>query len=198
MNNIKTLQEILNIVYLADKELGQGTPLYKIKSLFDDLNLNGFIDFDSVHGELIRLVLDTKRKDVASVNIIRVRSVLVGLIEALDLEQIGFDKAQKEHDSLAIESTCDTLSVPRNNKETQLQLDNIPKKIGRPSTGKALTSAERSKRARDKKKASKLVTVNTTLTQRDSELYNRMLADGFDLNSMINMAYSYSLTLNSD
>lgn len=198
MNNIKTLQEILNIVYLADKELLGGAPLYQIKSLFDDLNLNGFIDFDTVHGELIQLVLDAKRKDVASVNIIRARSVLQDTIKEIELEVFDFNTGQKEKDDLAIESTCDIVSVSRNDKEIQLQLDNIPKKLGRPATGKALTSAERSKRARDKKAANKLVTINTTLSKLESELYNELISGGFDLNSIVDMAYKHSLTLKSD
>jgi hypothetical protein len=198
MNNIKILQEILNIVYLADKELLGGAPLYQIKSLFDDLNLNGFIDFDTVHGELIQLVLDAKRKDVASVNIIRARSVLQDTIKEIELEVFDFNTGQKEKDDLAIESTCDIVSVSRNDKEIQLQLDNVPKKLGRPATGKALTSAERSKRARDKKAANKLVTVNTTLSKLESELYNELISGGFDLNSIVDMAYKHSLTLKSD
>lgn len=198
MNNIKILQEILNIVYLADKELLGGAPLYQIKSLFDDLNLNGFIDFDTVHGELIQLVLDAKRKDVASVNIIRARSVLQQAIKEIELEVFDFHTSQKEKDDLAIESTCDIVSVSRNDKEIQLQLDNIPKKLGRPATGKALTSAERSKRARDKKAANKLVTINTTLSKLESELYNELISGGFDLNSIVDMAYKHSLTLKSD
>ncbi len=198
MNNIKILQEILNIVYLADKELLGGAPLYQIKSLFDDLNLNGFIDFDTVHGELIQLVLDAKRKDVASVNIIRARSVLQQAIKEIELEVFDFHTSQKEKDDLAIESTCDIVSVSRNDKEIQLQLDNVPKKLGRPATGKALTSAERSKRARDKKAANKLVTINTTLSKLESELYNELISGGFDLNSIVDMAYKHSLTLKSD
>jgi hypothetical protein len=194
MNNIKTLQEVLNIVYLADKELIQGTPLYKIKSLFDDLNLNGFIDFDTVHGELIKLFLDAKRKDVASVNIIRARSVLESSIKEIELEEIDFCASQKEFDDLAIESTCDTIIVSRNDKEIQLQLDNMPKKLGRPSTGKALTSAERSKKSRDKKKNNNLVTINTTLSKHESELYNIMVSKGYDLNHIITLAYGTSPT----
>ncbi|PKG85990.1 hypothetical protein CXF85_04255 [Colwellia sp. 75C3] len=61
-----------------------------------------------------------------------------------------------------------------------------------------MTNAERSKKARDKKAANKLVTINTTLNKRDSELYNLMIASGFDLNKIVDMAYTYSLTLDSD
>ena len=190
MNNIKVLQEILNIVHLADKALLNGAPLYQIKSLFDDLNLNGFIDFDTVHGELIQLVLDAKRKDVASVNIIRARSTIENTIKSLEVEKVEFTEAQKKDDDLSIESTCDTIIVSRNTKEIQLQLNDVPKKLGRPSSGNAMSSAERSKKARDKKKASKLVTVNTTLTQQASALYNQMLASGYDLNQIITLAYN--------
>ncbi|PKH86243.1 hypothetical protein [Colwellia sp. Bg11-28] len=190
MNNIKELQEILNIVHLADKSLLNGMPLYQIKSLFDDLNLNGFIDFDTVHGELIQLVLDAKRKDVASVNIIRARSTLENTIKSLEVEQVEFTEAQKKDDDLSIESTCDTIIVSRNTKEIQLQLNDIPKKIGRPKLANALTGAQRAKKARDKKKASKLVTVNTTLTPQASALYNQMLASGHDLNQIITHAYN--------
>lgn len=192
MNNIKTLQEILNIVHLADKELLSGTPLYKVKALFDDLNLNGFIDFDTVHGELIQLVLDAKRKDVVAVNIIRARSVLQSSIEEIELEVFDFHTGQQETDDLAIESTCEVVSVSRNIKETQLQLENMPKKLGRPSTGNALTNAERSKRARDKKKANHLVTLNTTLNLHVSALYTSLLANGYDLSSIIELAHNAS------
>lgn len=192
MNNIKTLQEILNIVNLADKELLGDAPLYQIKSLFDDLNLNGFIDFDTVHGELIQLVLDAKRKDVAAVNIIRARSVLETSIKEVELESIDFVSSQKELDDLAIESTCEEVNVSRNNKETQLQLDNMPKKLGRPKTGKAFSNAERCKRARDKKKANQLVTVNTTLNLHVSALYSSLLANGYDLSSIIELAHNAS------
>jgi hypothetical protein len=190
MNNIKELQEILNIIHLADKALLNSAPLYQIKSLFDDLNLNGFIDFDTVHGELIQLVLDAKRKDIASVNIIRARSTLENTIKSLEAEKVEFTEAQKKDDDLSIESTCDTIVVSRNTKEIQLQLNDIPKKIGRPKSANALTGAQRAKKARDKKKASKLVTVNTTLTQQASERYNQMLASGYDLNQMITHAYN--------
>jgi hypothetical protein len=198
MNNIKILQEILNIVYLADKELLGGAPLYQIKSLFDDLNLNGFIDFDTVHGELIQLVLDAKRKDVASVNIIRARSVLQDTIKEIELEEVDFVASQKDIDDLAIESTCEVITVPCNTKEVQLQLNDIPKKIGRPKLANALTGAQRAKKARDKKAANKLVTVNTTLSKLESELYNELISGGFDLNSIVDMAYKHSLTLKSD
>ena len=198
MNNIKELQEILNIVHLADKSLLNGMPLYQIKSLFDDLNLNGFIDFDTVHGELIQLVLDTKRKDVASVNIIRARSVLQDTIKEIELEVFDFNTGQKEKDDLAIESTCDIVSVSRNDKEVQLQLNNMPKKLGRPKISNPLTGAERAKKARDKKAANKLVTINTTLSKLESELYNELISGGFDLNSIVDMAYKHSLTLKSD
>jgi hypothetical protein len=198
MNNIKILQEILNIVYLADKELLGGAPLYQIKSLFDDLNLNGFIDFDTVHGELIQLVLDAKRKDVASVNIIRARSVLQDTIKEIELKEVDFVASQKDIDDLAIESTCEVITVPCNTKEVQLQLNDIPKKIGRPKLANALTGAQRAKKARDKKAANKLVTVNTTLSKLESELYNELISGGFDLNSIVDMAYKHSLTLKSD
>jgi hypothetical protein len=194
MNNIKVLQEILNIVHLADKQITQGTPLYKIKSLFDDLNLNGFIDFDTVHGELIQLVLDAKRKDVAAVNIIRARSVLESSIKEIELEQMDFVSSQKDIDDLAIESTCEVVSVPRNDKETQLQLSNMPKKLGRPKSKSAMSSAQRCKKARDKKKSNNLVTINTTLSKHESELYNIMVSKGYDLNHIVTLAYGASPT----
>lgn len=192
MNNIKLLQEILNIVHLADKEITQGTPLYKVKALFDDLNLNGFIEFSTDYGELIQLILDAKRKDVAAVNIIRARSVLQDTIKRLEAQQIKLDEEQQEKDDLAIESTCEVISVPRNNKEVQFQLNDMPKKLGRPSTGKALTNAERSKRARDKKKSNHLVTVNTTFNLHVSALYTSLLANGYDLSSIIELAHNAS------
>jgi hypothetical protein len=66
----------------------------------------------------------------------------------------------------------------------------MPKKLGRPPTGKALTNAERSKRSRDKKKTNQLVTVNASLSIYSSQLYNAMINDGYDLNSIIEMAHS--------
>jgi len=193
MNNLNILKNTLGVVNNADKMLLGGMPLYQVKALFDGLVLAGVIDFDLPYGELLQNALDSKRKDVASVNIIRARSSLEGTIEALDIKIKACEEAEQEMDSLAIESTCEIISVPRNNKELQLQLDNMPKKLGRPNTGKALSNAERSKRARDKKKANKLVTVNSTLSDHASKLYNEMIESGYDLTEIIIFAHIQSL-----
>ena len=197
MNNIKTLTEILTIVSYADKELAQGMALYKVKSLFDDLTLNGLVESDSVYGELIQIVLDTKRKDEAAVNIIRARSSLQVIIKSLELEQVELDKAEKQQDDLAIDSTCVTVTrnenknKNKNEREIQLQLNNMPKKIGRPKSANALSGAERAKKARDKKKANKLVTVNSTLSEYTSKLYNDLLVNGYDLETIVSTAHDH-------
>lgn len=195
MNNLNILKNTLGVVNNADKCLLGGMPLYQVKSLFDGLVLADVIDFDSQYGELLQVVLDTKRKDVATKNIIYVRSILETIINDQELEKIELDKAQNKKDILAIDSTC--VDVTRNeNKEIQLQLTNMPKKIGRPKSANSLTGAERAKKARDKKRASKLVTVNSTLNQESSELYLVMVKSGYDLNSIIQMAHNRALLLN--
>lgn len=74
--------------------------------------------------------------------------------------------------------------------EQQLQLDNLPKKQGRPKTGSAMTNAERSRKAREKKRASKIVTINTSLSLKASLLYSQMIDSGYDINLIIEMAYN--------
>jgi hypothetical protein len=186
LNNIKTLQEILNIVYLADKEITQGTPLYKVKALFDNLNLNGFIEFSTNYGELIQLILDTKRKDVASINIIRARSILESTIEALKAKDLKLAEIEKKGDDLAIDSTCITVT----SNEIQLQLNDMPKKLGRPKLVNALSGAARAKRARDKKKEDKRVTINFTLSRDATRLYKLMEKGGYDLNDIVANAFN--------
>ncbi len=69
----------------------------------------------------------------------------------------------------------------------------MPKKLGRPKSASALSGAEREKRekrARDKKRKAKLVTVNSTLSQHGSELYRQMIDSGYNLNDMIANAYN--------
>ncbi len=53
MNNLNTLRNILEVVVHADREFTVHTPLYKIKALFDGLQLDGVIEPSSIHGELI-------------------------------------------------------------------------------------------------------------------------------------------------
>jgi hypothetical protein len=190
MNNLNTLKKILEVVTHADREFSVSTPLYQIKSLFDALQLDGDIDFDSVHGELIQSFLSAKRVDAAMANILRSRSVLESAIKVLEQEQVELDESQKEQDSLSIESTCEVVNVTSNKKENQLKLNDIPKKLGRPKSENALSGAQRAKRARDKKKANKLVTINTSLSMHASNLYNQMIESGYDLNSIIEMAHN--------
>ncbi len=153
--------------------------------------LEGDIDFDSQYGQLIKIVLESKRKDPAMKNVIFARGCLEGMIKELELENAKRESEQKDKDALAIDSTCVTVSVSRNeNAEVQLQLNDIPKKIGRPKKADAMSGAERAKKARDKKKANKLVTVNATLSQHASELYNQMISSGYDLSSIIEMAHN--------
>lgn len=193
MNNLNTLKKVLEVVIHADREFSVHTALYKIKGLFDGLMLDGVISSDTVHGELILTALSAKRVDKAMTSILHARGALEITIKDLESQQQKLEEEQVSLDAAAIESTCEEVIVSRNDKEVQLQLDNMPKKLGRPNTGKALSSAERSKRARDKKKANKLVTVNHTLTQETSELYNKMIKNGCDLNSIVKAAYMYSL-----
>jgi len=186
LNNIKTLQEILNIVYLADKELNQGATLYSVKSLFDDLNVNGFIEFSTNYGELIQLILDAKRKDSAAINIIRARSILENTIAKLKTQQVELSELEREQDALAVDSTCITVT----SNEIQLQLNDIPKKLGRPKLVNALSGAARAKRARDKKKEDKRVTINFTLSRDATRLYRLMEKGGYDLNDIVANAFN--------
>ncbi|MEY8215121.1 MAG: hypothetical protein RPR97_11665, partial [Colwellia sp.] len=110
-------------------------------------------------------------------------------INALKAEQVELDKAEKKQDDLAIDSTCVTVTRNENKKEIQLQLNDIPKKIGRPKSSNALSGAERAKRARNKKKANKLVTVNSTLSESSSKLYNNLIFKGYDLERIVSMAH---------
>lgn len=205
MNNLNTLKKTLEVVMHADREASIDSPLHQVKALFDGLQLDDAIDFDSQYGQLIRVVLDAKRKDVAMKNLIFARGVLQTMIKELELENIEQEKTQKAQDALAIDSTCIivtgndkivtvTDNIKSNFNELQLQLDNMPKKIGRPKSENALTGAERAKRARDKKKNNDLVTINSTLSKHESELYNIMISKGYDLNHIIMMAYGASPT----
>lgn len=190
MNNLNILKNTLGVVNNADKYLENGMPLYQVKSLFDGLVLAGTIDFDSQYGELLRVVLDTKRKDTAAKNIIYVRSILQTMIKDLEVVQAQLVEFEKKQDSLAIDSTCVIVTGNENKKEVQLQLNDIPKKIGRPKSETSLSGAERAKRARDKKKANKLVTIQSTLSMHASILYKQMIDGGYDLNSIIEIAHN--------
>lgn len=189
MNDLNTLKKILEVVIHADREFSISTALYKIKGLFDALMLEGVVTSDTEYGDLILTALEAKRVSKAMQHIIFARASLESAIEALQAKLDSEQAAQKELDKTAIESTC--VDVTRHEKETQLQLENIPKKLGRPSTGKALTSAERSKRARDKKKANKLVTINQTLNAHSSALYKHLLSNGHDMNSILVIARNH-------
>lgn len=205
MNNLNTLKKVLEVVKHADREFSVSTPLYKIKSLFDGLQLDGVINSDTVHGEFILVALSSKRVDKAMKNIIFARSSLDIAIKDLEAKLIKQEEKQKALDALAIDSTCivvtdndNIITVTDNIKSNlnllQLQLDNMPKKIGRPKSENALTGAERAKRARDKKKNNDLVTINSTLSKHESELYNIMVSKGYDLNHIITLAYGASPT----
>lgn len=191
MTDLNILKNTLAVVIDADKQLLGGMPLYQVKGLFDGLVLAEVIDFDTQYGELLKVFIDTKRKDTAMQNLIYVRSLIQTLIKEGEEQQELLVESEKEQDDLAIESTCEVVTVSRNDKEVQLQLGNIPKKLGRPATGKALTNAERSKRAREKKKANKLVTINQTLTKHGSVLYNDLINNGHDINSILSIAHNH-------
>lgn len=182
MNHLNILIKTLSIVIEADKSLTSGAALYQVKSLFDSLLLDDAIDFNSEYGELLRVVLDTKRKDTAAKNIIFARSLLQSLIR--EQEQVVLKAKEEEEvlNALAIDSTCEVVSPAK--------LENKVKKIGRPKIDKPLTSAERSKRSRDKKRASNVITVNTSLTVEASKLYSQLIESGYDINSIIEMAYN--------
>jgi hypothetical protein len=182
MNNLNELKNILAVVIDADKQLTSGLALYKFKLLFDGLVISDLIDFTTEYGQLLKIALTAKRKDVALINVIRVRSSLECTIQNLQQTILDSKVQEQYQDDLAIESTCELVVVPRN--------DSMPKKLGRPKTGKALSNAERCKRARDKKKTNQLVTVNASLSIYSSQLYNAMINDGYDLNSIIEMAHS--------
>lgn len=83
---------------------------------------------------------------------------------------------------------CNNEELVYDSKEIQLQLDNMPKKRGRPTTGTALTGAQRAKRARDKKRRTALVTINKSLGDEQSARYNKMLELGLDLDAIVDLA----------
>lgn len=72
--------------------------------------------------------------------------------------------------------------------EEQLPLDNMPKKRGRPSTGKALTSAERSRRAREKRKKADVDTVNQRLSRIETINFRGLEASGVTVGQAIMIA----------
>lgn len=188
MNNLNILKNTLSVAIDAKTQLFSGLPLYQFKALFKGLMLADVVDFNSEHGELLQECLSTKRKDSAMKNIVFVCSSLEALIKKLELEQAQLEESEKELDNLAIDSTC--VIVTRNDKpELQLQMNDTPKKIGRPKLANSLSGAERSKRAREKRKANKLVTVNTSLSVDSSILYNEMVANGHDINSILVLAH---------
>lgn len=193
MNNLNILKNTLGVINNADKMLLGGMPLYQVKALFDGLVLADVIDFDTQYGELLRVVLDSKRKDTAMIYIIRARGCLESLIHKQQQSILDSKVKEQKQDDLAIESTCITVTSNGKSNEVQLQLTNMSKKIGRPKSENALSGAERSKRARDKKKANKLVTVNSTLSEHASKLYNEMIESGYDLTEIIILAHNQSL-----
>lgn len=73
---------------------------------------------------------------------------------------------------------------------SQMQLDNVPKKRGRPKKEGALTPAERAKRARDKKKALAKITINSTIGDTQSARYEHLKSLGLSLNDIVDIAYS--------
>jgi len=75
-------------------------------------------------------------------------------------------------------------------EEIQLQLDNMPKKRGRPSSGNAMSGAERAKKARLKKKETGIVHVSKSLESLEGGRYRMMLEAGLDLNSIVALAYA--------
>lgn len=83
---------------------------------------------------------------------------------------------------------CNNEELVYDSKEIQLQLDNMPKKRGRPNTGRAMTGAERAKRARDKKRRTAFVTINKTLGDRQSTRYREMLESGLNLDAIVDLA----------
>jgi hypothetical protein len=189
MNDLKNLKRILEVVIHADRELSVGTALYVVKELFEGLIFDDVIDLTSEYGSLLKTALTAKRKDTAMKNFIFSRSCLDSLIKALELEQLNLNKAQKQQDDLAIESTF--VDVTRNeNKEIQLQLNYMPKKLGRPKLVNALSGAERAKRARDKKKEDNRVTINFTLSKEATRLYKLMENSGHDLNDIVVNAFN--------
>jgi hypothetical protein len=185
MNNLNELKNLLSVAYDAKKQLFGGLALYKFKALFDGLVVIDIIDFSTEHGEQFKISLTAKTKNVAMKHIVFACSSLESIIKKLDSDQV-----EKHQDVLAIESTCINVTDNNNTNKAQLQLNNIPKKLGRPKSLNASSGAERAKKSRDKKKFNKLVTVSSTLTFDSSVLYNKMIESGYDLNSMINMAFN--------
>jgi len=192
MNNLSILKNNLSVILNAEKELFSGLALYKFKALFDGLVIVDNIDFCSEYGELLLICLRSKRKNEAMKHIVFARSSLESTIKSLELEKIELDKKEEKQDNLAIESTC---IVVTDNEKEEVQLNDIPKKLGRPKSKNALSGAQRAKKARDKKKANKLITVNSTLNADSSVFYTQMIKSGYDLNSIIAMSYvQYSLS----
>jgi hypothetical protein len=201
MNNINTLKNTLGIINNADKHLRDGMALYQVKSLFDGLMLADAIDFDSQYGEFLKVFLSTKRKDTAAKNIIYARSIIQAIIKEQEDEQANIIESEKEENKKAIDSTCivvtsnekeeliTTLLAYKLPNETQLQLNDIPKTLGRPKSPNALSGAQRAKRARHKKKMNEQVLINTTLSKEASKSYSEMKAKGYDLNMIIKKAY---------
>lgn len=64
------------------------------------------------------------------------------------------------------------------------------KKLGRPKSSNPLSGAERAKRARDKKKAQNIITINATLSPEASELYRQMTESGYTLSDIITHAHN--------
>jgi hypothetical protein len=190
MNNLNELKNLLSVAYDAKKQLFGGLALYKFKTLFDGLIVTDMIDLSSEHGEQFKISLTAKTKNLAMKHIVFACSSLESTIKKLDSDQSEKYQSEKYQDVLAIESTCINVTGNNNSNKTQLQLNNIPKKLGRPRSLNASSGAERAKKSRDKKKFNKLVTVSSTLTSESSVLYNKMIESGYDLNSMINMAFN--------
>jgi hypothetical protein len=187
---MNTLERILDILIHADREISSATPMYKIKALFDDIIFDNYLEYDSEHGQLIKLALDSKRRDDLSKNIIRARHSLTSSLERYYIKNQELEEIQKSQDLLSIDSICTTVSVTSefNNNEIQLKLNDTPTPLGRPRLINALSGAQRAKKARDKKKSNNVVTVNCSLNQEASAIYTQMIEDGHDLNSIVFMA----------
>jgi len=72
--------------------------------------------------------------------------------------------------------------------ENQLQLENIPKKRGRPLTGKAMSNAERSKKSRDKRKKNDVDNVNQRLDRVTTVHYRLLSSMGLSIGDIITIA----------
>ncbi len=192
MINLTILKNNLSLMRDAEKQLFSGLALYEFKSLFDGLVMANNIDFSSEYGQLLLIALQTKRKDTAMKNIVFACSSLESFINVEESNKLKFEESQKGSDSLAIDSTCVDVSRNINANEVQLQFSNVPKKLGRPRSSNALTGAQRAKKSRDKRKANKLVTVNSMLDSESSKLYNLMIEDGLDLKAIIKVAYDFT------